>query len=511
MCWWSRCQPATPPRTGGRTNYRYTSGQVLLHGSIEELSVRMSVNNSLGSDNNSPGSESLSFPDGGRLPAAPSRSFAALWVAMLGFFVVALDSQVVNVALPDIRSALGGGLSGLQWIVTIYTLMFSALLLVAGTLSDRFGARRAYGTGMVLFVIASAACGLAPTLPMLIVARLIQGAGAALITPTSLALIREAYDNPTRRARAIALWAMGGSVAAAAGPVIGGALTQIDWRLIFFLNLPVGAVALILLSKVARSPRRSHPFDWVGQVAAVAALGATTFAVIEGADRGYGDPLIGGAMVLAVVAAVVFVQAQRRGAYPMVPPSLFGAPVVIVALVVAFVSMAAFYGVVFVQSLYFQEQRGASSVATGLLFLPMTGLVAALNPLVARIAERYGRMLPIIGGLLVMALGMVLLAVTSPHAPVWLVAALMVPVGVGGSFTVPPVTSLLLDAVPPEAAGTASGVLNTARQMGGSLGVAIFGAVLATVPVFQHGLRIDLLATAVLLALSAGAMLRWRA
>ncbi|GAA4390030.1 MFS transporter [Tsukamurella soli] len=429
---------------------------------------------------------------------------------MLGFFVVALDSQVVNVALPDIRSDLGGGLTGLQWIVTIYTLTFSALLLLAGTLSDRFGARRAYGAGMVLFVVASAACGLAPTLPVLIVARLIQGAGAALITPTSLALLREAYHDPTRRARAIALWAMGGSVAAAAGPVVGGALTQIDWRVIFFVNLPVGAVALLLLARVARSPRRPHAFDWGGQIAAVVALGSTTFAVIEGADRGYGDPLILGAIALALVAVLGFVQAQRRGSHPMVPPSLFAAPVVIVALVVAFVSMAAFYGVVFLQSLYFQEQRGASSLATGLLFLPMTALVAALNPLVARIAERYGRMVPIIGGQVVMAVGLVVLASLPPHAPVWLVAVFMVPVGVGGSFTVPPVTSLLLDAVPSAAAGTASGVLNTARQMGGSLGVAVFGAVLATAPVFQHGLRVDLLATAALLVITAVATVRWR-
>ena len=151
------------------------------------------------------------------------RTVAALGVAMLGFFVVALDAQVVNVALPGIRAGLGGGLSGLQWVVTIYTLMFSALLLFAGTLSDRIGARRYYGAGMVLFVAASAACGLAPALPVLIGARLVQGVGAALVTPTSLALIREAYTDPTRRARAIALWAMGGSVAAAAGPVVADA------------------------------------------------------------------------------------------------------------------------------------------------------------------------------------------------------------------------------------------------------------------------------------------------
>jgi DHA2 family methylenomycin A resistance protein-like MFS transporter len=428
---------------------------------------------------------------------------------MLGFFAVALDAQVVNVALPGIRAGLGGGLSGLQWVVTIYTLMFSALLLCAGTVSDRVGARRAYAAGMVLFVVASSGCGLASTLPVLIGARLVQGVGAALVTPTSLALIREAYRDQVRRGRAIALWAAGGSVAAAAGPVVGGALSQVDWRLIFFLNLPVGAAALILLTRVSRSPRRFQPFDVAGQMAAILALGATTFAVIEGAHRGYDDPLILAAMAVAVVAGVVFVGAQRRGGHPMVPPSLFGAPVVIVALVVAFVPMVAFYGVVFAQSLYFQQQRGASALATGLLFLPMTGLVAALSPLVARVAERFGRLVPIVGGQGSMIAGLVLLAVLPTGAPVGQVALAMVPVGVGGAFTVPPVTSLLLDAVPADAAGTASGVLNTARQMGGSLGVAIFGAVLAVAPTFQHGLRVDLIATAVLLAGAVAATLRW--
>ena len=451
----------------------------------------------------------MTRPATARDASTARRTRPALGVAMLGFFVVALDAQVVNVALPDIRDSLGGGLSGLQWVVTIYTLMFSALLLFAGTLADRVGAHRAYGAGMALFVAASAACGFAPTLPVLIAARLVQGVGAALITPTSLALIREAYTDPTRRARAIALWAMGGSVAAAAGPVVGGALTEVDWRLIFFINLPVGAAALALLCRVTGSPRRPHPFDWVGQVSAILALAAATFAVIEGGSHGYGDPLILAAIVLALFAGAVFVQSQRRGPHPMVPPTLFRPPVVIVTLVVAFVAMAAFYGVVFVQSLYFQQQRGVTALVTGLLFLPMTGLVAALNPVVARIAERFGRLLPIVAGQLGMAAGLVLLSVLPASAPLWLVAIAMIPVGVGGSFTVPPVTSLLLDAVPAKASGTASGVLNAARQMGGSLGVAVFGAVLATASDFQSGLRIDLLVGALLLTFATVATWQW--
>lgn len=427
---------------------------------------------------------------------------APLGVAMLGFFVVALDAQIVNVALPDIGAALGGGLAGLQWVVTGYTLTFSSLLLFAGTLSDRVGARRAYGLGMAVFVLASALCGFASTLPVLVAARVAQGVGAALITPTSLALLREAYEDARARAKAVAYWALGGSVAAAAGPILGGLLTELDWRIIFFINLPVGALALVLLARIPDSPRRSHSFDLFGQVTALAALVGFTYGVIQGGSGSYGDPDVIAAFVVAAVGAAGFLVSQARGRHPMVPLGLFRTRPVAISLAAAFVTMAAFYGIVFVQSLYFQQVRGASPLQTGLLFLPMTALVAVLNPTAARLALRFGSRVPIIGGQVVMVLGLVGLAVAPADLPLGVVAALMVPVGVGGSFTVPPLTSLLLDAVPAPQAGTASGVLNTARQVGGSMGVAAAGAVIAHMAGFMDGLRVGLVALAVLLALT---------
>ncbi len=426
-------------------------------------------------------------------PARP-----ALLVAMLGFFVVALDAQIVNVALPDIGSNLGGGLAALQWVVTGYTLAFSSLLLFAGTVSDRVGARRAYGIGMSLFVAASALCGLAPSIGVLVVARVVQGVGAALITPTSLALIREAYQDTQGRAKAVAYWALGGSVAAAAGPVLGGVLTELDWRIIFFINLPVGALALTVLTRVARSPRRPHRFDPVGQLSALGVLVGLTYGVIEGGSTGYAQPVVLAAFAVAAVGVVVFLTSQARGPHPMMPLSIFRSRTVATALAAAFLTMAAFYGVVFVQSLYFQQQRGQSALATGLLFLPMTALVAALNPVVARLAIRFGPRLPIVTGELVMVAGLTALALVPSDLPVWAISVLMVPVGVGGSFTVPPLTSLLLDAVAPQQAGLASGVLNTARQVGGSMGVAASGAVIAALTGFMSGLRVSLLAMAVL-------------
>ncbi|WP_242652834.1 MFS transporter [Intrasporangium flavum] len=421
---------------------------------------------------------------------------------MLGFFVVALDAQIVNVALPDIGKSLGGGLSGLQWVVTGYTLTFSSLLLFAGTLSDRIGARRGYGIGMGIFVLASVVCGLAPTLPVLVAARVAQGVGAALITPTSLALIREAYQDARRRAKAVAYWALGGSVAAAAGPILGGVLTEIDWRIIFYINLPVGLLALVLRSRVADSPRRAHPVDPIGQISALAALVGLTYGLIEGGSRGYGSPDVLVAFAVAAVGALAFLISQARGRHPMVPLDLFQSRPVAISLAAAFLTMAGFYGVVFVQSLYFQQVRDASPLQTGLLFLPMTALVAILNPVAARVAVRFGSRVPIVGGQVLMVLGLLGLALAPLDLPLWAIALFMVPVGVGGSFTVPPLTSLLLDAVPAPRAGTASGVLNTARQVGGSMGVAASGAVIAHMAGFMDGLRVSLAVMAVLVALT---------
>jgi DHA2 family methylenomycin A resistance protein-like MFS transporter len=427
-----------------------------------------------------------------------SRQSAALAAAMLGFFVVALDAQIVNVGLPEIGRDLGGDLSGLQWVVTGYTLAFSSLLLFAGTLSDRIGARRAYAMGMIVFVTASAACGVAPSLGTLVLARVAQGVGAALITPTSLALIREAYEEGPARAKAVAYWALGGSVAAAAGPIMGGALTEVDWRIIFFINLPVGALAVALLGRVDESQRRARFFDVFGQGTTIVALAALTYAVIEGGSRSYADTDVVAALAVAAVGALSFVISQSRGRSPMVPLDLFRSRPVAVSLSIAFVTMAGFYGVVFVQSLYFQDVRGASPLQTGLLFLPMTALIAGLNPVAARIALHFGPRVVIILGQLMMAVGLCGLALTSPDHPLWTIALLMIPVGVGGSLTVPPVTSLLLDEVAQAHTGTASGVLNTARQVGGSMGVAASGAVIAHVDRFVDGSRISLTALAAL-------------
>lgn len=436
-------------------------------------------------------------------PGAGAR--ATLWASCLGMFVVTLDAVVVNVALPTIRAEFAAGMAGLQWIVDAYTLAVAALLLAAGALADRIGARTAYALGIVGFTAASLACALAPTLPVLIAARTVQGASASLLMPTSMSLIGQAFPDPARKARAVGLWAVGGALASSAGPLVGGALTTIDWRLIFWINVPVGVLTLVLVSRAQPSPRASHPFDLIGFGLSVVAMGAVTFAAIESGERGLLDPTVLGTGALAVLAGLAFVAAQRRLRHPMLPRGLFARPEVTMASVVGFAFMVSFYGTPFVMSLLLQQQRGLSSLQTGLVFLPMMLIGLVLTPFSARLVEVFGRrtvMLVGIGSMASGAAGLGLLPDVSPVA----ISMLLVLVGVGGPTLMPPATASMLNAVDAERAGTASGVLNTSRQIGGALAVAVFGALLSTG--FRSGVGASMAVTVVLLALAGVVIVR---
>lgn len=444
-------------------------------------------------------------------PLSHGSAKAGLAASVLGFFVITLDALVVNVALPDIHKDLGGGITGLQWVIDGYTLMFAALLLTAGSLGDRIGAQRAFGIGMAAFVLASAGCGLAPSLGALIAARLVQGAGAALMMPSSLALIREAFPDEAARGRAIALWTIGGSVAASAGPVAGGALSLISWRTIFFINLPVGVVALSLLARAHRSPRREVPFDIVGQIAAMSAMGGLTYGVIKAGADGFTSPAALSALVIAVLAAVVFGTSQARGRHPMVPLDLLRTRTMLVAAGSGFAFMAGLSGSVFAYSLYLQEERGLSSFSAGLVFVPMTALSGFVSMPVARLARAFGPRVPIVAGMLLMATAFVVLAALPATTPVWLLAIVLIPVGINGPLSMQPTTGVLLSSVPPQRAGIASGVFNTSRQIGGALAVAVFGALISTGHAgFQGGLRTSMLIAAAMALAAAVANMQTR-
>ena len=430
-----------------------------------------------------------------------------LTAALLGFFMISLDATAVNVALPAIGRSLTGSTSGLQWVVDGYTVPFAALLISAGAVSDQLGARRVFGWGLVVFAGASAGCGAAPGLPVLIAARVVQGGAAAAMLPSSLALVRQAFAEPAARARAVAVWSAGGAAAIAAGPVLGGILTSTaGWRAIFFVNLPVGAAVLALLTlRTPRSPRLAAPLDPAGQVTAALGLAALTFGVITGGSGGFARPSVLLAFVVAALAGGCFLVVESRVARPMVPLALFRSAAVVTCMVTGFSINIAFYGVAFVLSLYFQRVLGEPAITAGLLFLPMTGLLTVANLISVRVAARWGHHVPVRAGLCVGTLGMLLLAVLPalPHGRIGMEIAL-VPAGAGLGFALPSLTFLLLDSLPAAAAGLAGGLFNAGRQTGGALAVAAFGALVSGS--FMAGMRVSMLISAALLLFSTVAV-----
>jgi EmrB/QacA subfamily drug resistance transporter len=444
-------------------------------------------------------------------PSQPRLTFKpALLAALLGFFIVTFDAVVLNVALPTIGRDIGSSITGMQWIVDGYTLMFAAFLLFSGVLSDRIGAKRAFSAGVALFAVASLACGLAANLPILITARFVQGTAAAVMMPSSMALLSEAYRVPAERARAVSLWAIGGGLASSSGPVLGGVLTLVSWRLIFLINLPVALVALWALRRAEHTSGESSSFDYIGQTSAVVAMGGLTFAAIEGGSRGLSDPVVLGAFVIAVLAAVAFGASQRLGRHPMVPSTVFANHAVRRTALISFAFMASFYGLPFLFTLYFQQQRQLSAIETGCLFLPMMLIGAVVSPFSPRIVERFGAKRSIVAGLFVMTAGCLALACLSNNSPVTLPAALLALVGLGGPLVMLPSMSLLLNSVSHRVAGTASGVLNTSRQLGGALAVAIFGALIAGGSGFMPGYRLSLALAAATSLVAAATSLRLR-
>ena len=431
-----------------------------------------------------------------------------LFAALLGFFMIGLDASAVNVALPSVGRGLGGATAGLQWIVDAYTLMFAALLLSAGAFSDRIGASRLYAGGSAVFTLASAACGLAPSLSVLIGARLVQGGAAALMLPASLAMVRQAFPDPIARGRAIARWTMSGAAATALGPVLGGALTSsVSWRSIFFLNLPVGVIIMLALTRTPASPRRSAPLDAPGQLTAIIGLGALTYGVIEGGARGFGHPEPMISLLVAVLSFVSFAVIEYRTAEPMLPLGLFRDRLVTVSLAVGFVVNAAYYGLIFIFGLFAQDILGRSAVGAGLIFLPTAVLCTMTNLASARVAARRGAHFPVLIGQLACAFGLLLLLLVNAHTSPLMLAVLLLPLAGGLGFAVPSLTAMMLGGIAPERAGLAGGVLNSFRQTGGALAVAGFGALVANRAGFVTGLHTSLLISVALLAVTALATL----
>lgn len=416
----------------------------------------------------------------------------------LGFVVVQLDVTIVNVAIQQIGASLGGAVSSLQWIVNAYTLTFAALILTAGALGDRLGARRVFIAGFAIFGVGSLACALATGIGMLIAARAFQGIGAAVLVPCSLALINHNFLTDAERNRAIAIWAAGASVAVAAGPVIGGVLiAAIGWRSIFYVNVPLALLGIWLVSRYSQETSRlqHRGIDLLGQLLAIIALADLAATMIERS----GTP----GFAICAVAAVAFIVVESRLHSPMLPLGVFKNSTFTVATIVGLIINVAFYGLIFVLSLFFQRTLKYSALETGLAFLPMTGMILPANLVSGRLATRVGARLPMVVGQLLMLAGIITLLGIHQEMPYWSLAGQLLLLGAGIGLVVPAMTSALLGTVDKSLSGVASGVLNASRQAGSVVGVALFGGFIAGPDAMIPGLRTVLIISAAILVPSA--------
>jgi EmrB/QacA subfamily drug resistance transporter len=422
---------------------------------------------------------SLNKPAAGEEGGIAFKSKTGRWVlaiAVLGSGIVFLDGTVVNVALPSIGEDFGAETSSLQWILNGYMLSLASLILLGGSLGDRYGRRRIFVFGLGWFTAASLLCAIAPSANALIAARILQGVGGALLTPGSLAMI-EASFRPSDRARAIGAWSGLGGVATALGPLLGGYLVEtVSWRAIFLINVPIGAfVALMATRHVpeTRDPDASDRLDGLGAVLAAVGLGGTTYALIQVPDEGM-SVSVALAAVTGIIALVAFIATERRSPHPMMPLQMFSSRQFSAANVVTFVVYAALGGVFFLLVSFLQIAAGYSPIAAGAATLPVTVLMLLLSARSGALAQRIGARIPLTVGPLVIALGMLLMARIEPGSSyVSSVLPAVVVFGLGLTLVVAPVTATVLAAADSRRSGIASGINNAVSRVAGLIAVAV--------------------------------------
>ncbi|WP_369202370.1 DHA2 family efflux MFS transporter permease subunit [Streptomyces sp. PU-14G] len=425
------------------------------------------------------------YGDGARdAQGEPRRRAALVATLFLAVFLAMLDLSVVNVALPAIGGELGTGIAGLQWVIDSYTLAFAGLLLVGGLIGDRLGQRAAFLWSMTAFVVGAALCTVAPSLPVLLAGRAVQGMAAAVLVPGSLSLIVHSFPDPVARAKVIGAWSGLNGVAVAAGPVLGGWLTSaLGWPAVFAVNLPLGLLALVLAARALPRPRpslRGQPMDVSGPVLGLLWSTALAFALIEGGSLGWASPAVAVAFGIAVAGFVAFLAVERRGEHRMLPVGLFRSSTFSGAIAVAFVVGFALSSVFFFLSLYFQRVKGYSEAATGLAFVPAALAMVIGSPLAGRAVGRAGPRPPMLAGLALAAVGLGLLATLETDTPYGMIWWILVLFGLGVSASIPATNSAALAQVAPERSGAGSATVESAQQFGLVFGIAVLGAVQAS-------------------------------
>jgi EmrB/QacA subfamily drug resistance transporter len=456
-----------------------------------------------------------------RLVNDDNRKWWTLGAVSLGLFMIMLDNTVVNVALPSIQRDLGAGLSELEWIVAGYALTFAALILTGGKLADLRGRRLIYVVGLVIFAGSSLACALAPSAGFLIGARVVQGAGAALMNPATLSIITSTFP-PRQRGTAIGIWVGVSASALAIGPLVGGLLTEhVGWNSIFYINVPIGALAIaasFLFIRESKDTSREQRPDVPGLVTSGLGLFALTFALIEGNSQGWRSSLILGAFAVAAVSLTAFVLLERHQRLPMLDLTLFRSGTFIGANTVVLLVALAMFGVFFFVSLYMQNVLGYSAVQAGAAFLPMTLLVTFTAPIVGRLSDRVGSRWLITGGMTLVGLQLLYFSTLGVRESYWALVPGMLLGGIGMPSVMTPGSAAAMSGIANDKAGVGSAVLNSSRQVGGSIGIALIGAIIAreiggtsTPASFTHALSVALVVAAVIAfsgAVLAAALIR---
>ncbi|MGW2561576.1 MFS transporter [Streptomyces sp. NPDC001514] len=416
-------------------------------------------------------------PDHGRRPLV-------LAVCCLSVLLVGLDTTILNVALPSMRQDLNSSVSDLQWTLDAYTIVLASLLTLAGSTADRVGRRRIFQLGLVVFTAGSALCSLAPTTGWLVAFRTVQAVGGSMLTPVAMAILTNTFPEPRERARAIGMWGGVVGISMAAGPVLGGLLVQsAGWRSVFWLNVPIGAAALLLTALYvpeSRAARARRP-DPVGQLLVTVLLGALTYALIEAPGEGWTSPLIVACLIAAAAALVGLVPYENRRAEPLIDPRLFRSASFSGATLTAVFAFAALGGFLFANALYLQGELGLSPLEAGLRLLPMAVLSLVCPPLSGRIVGSRGPRVPLLlAGTGITASGVLAVLVTrSPHPSYALLVLTYALFGLGFGFVNAPITDTAVAGLPRDRAGVAAAVAATSRQVGSSIGVAVIGAAVA--------------------------------
>lgn len=431
----------------------------------------------------------------------------------LGFFMVIIDVNIVNVALPSMAASLSGGVSWLQWVVDGYTLSFACLLLSAGNLGDKLGAKLAYLAGLLLFVITSLACGLSISFFMLTIFRFLQGMAAALLVPTSLALINASYENKVDRAKAIGVWASVGGFAAAFGPVLGAILTSwFGWRAVFLVNIPIGVIGILFTIKYVKTIISHHPesgFDLAGQISGIIAIASLAFGLIEAGRFGWLSEIVMASLGLFILSLLSFLAIEHFTKSPMFPLHYFKSSTFSAATTVGLLINLGVYGILFLLPLYFQQIRNYSVLMTGLAIAPLSALAAICSYYAGKLASVSGPKIIMIVGLLIGATGFFTMLLAGKHTHYVMLLLPLMLIGMGGSLTMPAATIAVINAAPEGRAGIASGAFNTSRQIGSLIGVAVFGTIVSTSAKFIPGMHHSLIIAGLLFLLGCIVTMKW--